>query len=188
MGLSLSLVPCSAAVGATSSSIVAAANAQIVANRGRTGRTDRIAIVDYGKPSWAKRFHAVDLAGERVESFRVAHGRGSDPAHTGWLKSFSNEVGSKASSAGAYRVLEVYSGKYGRALRLEGLDPENSNAVRRAIVLHAAWYAEPDVLTRIGKLGRSEGCFAFSEADRDHLLDWLTPGSLIIAGKLGDSI
>ena len=32
----------------------------------------------------------------------------------------------------------------------------------RAIVIHNAWYAEADMIQLHGKLGRSEGCFAFS--------------------------
>lgn len=157
-------------------------------NRGRADNAACIAIADYDRPSWEERFHFIDLEKRQARSFRVAHGRGSDPAHSGWLKNFSNQIGSNASSSGAYRVAGEYSGKYGRSLRLIGLDHENSNAERRAIVLHAAWYAEPDIIDRHGKLGRSEGCFTVSEADRNLLIECLPAGSLIIAGKFADAL
>jgi L,D-peptidoglycan transpeptidase YkuD (ErfK/YbiS/YcfS/YnhG family) len=34
-----------------------------------------------------------------------------------------------------------------------------------------------------GKLGRSEGCFAVSDADLAPVLAWLKPGTLLFAGK-----
>lgn len=114
---------------------------------------------------------------------RVAHGRGSDPAHSGWLRQFSNDVGSKATSKGAYLTGEIYSGKYGRALRLDGLEAENANARRRAIVVHPAWYAEAEMVRKIGRLGRSEGCFALSQDDCNAFLETLGPGRLLYAGK-----
>src|SRR3546814_7178130 len=96
----------------------------------------------------------------RVTAHHVAHGRGSDPTHCGWLQSFSNEYESLATSRGAYVTGDFYNGKYGYPLRLSGLDPTNSNALGRAIVVHSAWYAEPEIAREQGKLGRSEGCFA----------------------------
>ena len=52
---------------------------------------DVIGIADFSLPSRTPRFHLVDVANGRVSSHLVAHGRGSDPAHTGWLQRFSNE-------------------------------------------------------------------------------------------------
>ena len=51
-------------------------------------------------------------------------------------------------------------------MKVHGLDWSNSNAEARAIVIHNAWYAEPDMIAQHGKLGRSEGCFAFSRASQ----------------------
>jgi hypothetical protein len=141
------------------------------------------AIVDYSRPSRDTRFHIVRTDSGEVMDFHVSHGRGSDPEHTGYLESFSNEFGSLASSAGAYVTSELYRGKHGRSMRLKGLDFSNSNAEPRGIVIHAAAYAEPDMLARTGKLGRSEGCFAFSELDLFLVLRQLGPGRLIYADK-----
>jgi hypothetical protein len=122
-----------------------------------------------------------------VESYRVAHGRGSDPAHCGYLEQFSNEFGSKASSNGAYMTTDTYMGKYGLSMRVRGLDWSNSNAEPRAIVIHNAWYAEDDAVAQHGKLGRSEGCFAFSRENQFKVMSRLGGGRLIYADKLGSS-
>lgn len=145
---------------------------------------DTIGIVDFNAPSRAPRFHIVDLASGRTETVLVAHGRGSDPAHSGWLERFSNQPGSAASSAGAYLTGGTYEGKHGHSRRLIGLDPENSNAEARAIVIHSAWYVGDDMARETGKLGRSEGCLAVAPSDLDVVLARLGPGSLIYAGKV----
>ena len=54
----------------------------------------------------------------------------------------------------------------------------------RAIVIHNAWYAEPNVLAQNGKLGRSQGCFAFSRKDQWPVMQKLAGGRMIFADKL----
>ena len=114
----------------------------------------------------------------------VAHGRGSDPEHTGFLTMFSNQVGSAASSSGAYVTKDEYNGEHGRSLRLVGLDASNSNVEERAIVVHAAWYVSQDMISQHGKIGRSEGCFALSEDNLDIALNQLGGGRMIYADKV----
>jgi L,D-transpeptidase catalytic domain len=145
---------------------------------------DVIAIADFSLPSRAPRFHLVDLAGGQISSHLVAHGRGSDPAHTGWLQRFSNEAQSHATSAGAYRTDGLYVGAHGRSIRLTGLDATNDNALSRAIVVHAAWYVSPEMAKMHGVLGRSEGCFALSNASLPEVLQRLGSGHLIYADKI----
>jgi hypothetical protein len=145
---------------------------------------DYIGIVDFSKPSSDPRFHVVDLNGGQVDSYRVAHGRGSDPDHSGFVERFSNDFGSYASSNGTYTTGEYYQGKYGLSLKTNGLDWTNNNAEARAIVIHNAWYAEPDMIPLHGKLGRSEGCFAFSRADQWAVMRKLAGGRMIYADKL----
>lgn len=146
--------------------------------------TSVIAIADFAQPSREERFYLVRTDSGTVTSYHVAHGRGSDPQHTGYLDRFSNEPGSAASSAGSYVTGDFYRGKYGRSLRLKGLDWSNSNAEARAIVVHAAPYAEPEIIDRIGKLGRSEGCFALSQLGLFLVLTQLGPGRLIYCDKV----
>lgn len=146
-------------------------------------KRDRMAIVDFGAKSSEARFHFVDLVSGKTTSLRVCHGSGSDPAHTGWLQRFSNVHGSNATSEGSYATADYYHGKHGKSQRLHGLDHTNSNALDRAIVIHGAWYANPDVLRARGMLGRSQGCFAFAEGELESVFARLGPGRLIYAAK-----
>lgn len=145
---------------------------------------DFIGVVDFAQGSSEARFHVVHLPSGHVESFRVAHGSGSDPGHTGFLDHFSNRPGSEATSDGAYTTQETYQGKYGLSMKVRGLDWTNNNAESRAIVIHNAWYAEPEMVEIHGKLGRSQGCFAFSRKDQWHVMHRLGDGRLIFADKL----
>ena len=147
--------------------------------------TDRdvIGIADFSLPSRTPRFHLVKLADGSVRSHLVAHGRGSDPSRTGWLERFSNEPHSNATSAGAYRTGSFYVGAHGHSMRLEGLDPTNSNALSRAIVVHGAWYVSAAVIGYSGMLGRSQGCFAVADSSLLDIMTGLGPGRLIYADK-----
>jgi hypothetical protein len=170
-------------VAPNESGIVKAARQALAIHGGTAARRDVVGVADFAQASRDPRFHLVDVQNGHVSSFLVAHGRGSDPGHTGWLKRFSNDPGSSATSAGVYLTGDEYEGKHGRSMRLEGLDPSNCNAESRAVVVHGAWYVSPQMIADHGKLGRSEGCFAFSEADLPRVLARLGPGRLITAGK-----
>lgn len=150
----------------------------------RVAHRDRIAIADMSAPSSQARFHLVDLVSGKSRSFLVAHGSGSDPAHTGFLKRFSNEPNSNASSEGSFVTADYYVGKHGRSQRLIGLDPTNDNALARAIVVHSAWYANRDMLRTHGMLGRSQGCFAVGEGDLSDVFAQLGAGRMIFSAKV----
>lgn len=150
---------------------------------GNIDHRDVIGIADFSQHSRTPRFHLLDLADGTVTSHLVAHGRGSDPAHTGWLERFSNQPRSEATSAGAYRTGSIYVGEHGRSMRLDGLDPTNDNAASRAIVVHGAWYVSEDIIRHFGALGRSEGCLAVASSSLDEVLARLGPGRLIYADK-----
>jgi hypothetical protein len=145
---------------------------------------DLMAVADFSQPSRLPRFHLVETATGRVTSHLVAHGRGSDPGHTGWLERFSNEEGSNASCAGAFRTDGYYVGAHGRSIRLAGLDATNSNAQARGIVVHGAWYVSPEMARSHGVLGRSEGCFAFGADSLQDVMARLGPGHMIYADKV----
>ncbi len=147
-------------------------------------RRDKVGLVDFSLPSHQPRLFVVDMLAGSIKPHLVAHGRGSDPQHDGWLKSFSNTRGSLATSRGAYITMDWYKGKYGSSMRLDGLDTDNNQALERAIVLHEAWYAAPDMVSKWGKLGRSEGCFAVSPGLNKEMLYHLGGGRLIYADKL----
>jgi hypothetical protein len=145
---------------------------------------DRLAVVDFSLPSSEPRFHLVDVAGGRIEqSWLVAHGSGSDPAHTGLLQLFSNVPGSNASSNGAFVTADPYVGQHGRSQRLIGLEPTNDMAMSRAIVIHGAAYVDPALIRAQGRIGRSQGCFALEQGEVARVMERLGEGRLIYAGK-----
>ena len=144
-----------------------------------------IGVVDFSAPSHATRLHLVDVASGRiVAEHLVAHGHGSDPDNSGWVERFSNQPGSNASSGGSFLISDMYTGKHGRSRRLIGLDPENSLALDRGIVIHAADYVDAAMARAQGRIGRSQGCFAVSAAAIGEVLAQLGPGCLLYAGKI----
>lgn len=183
-GLLLPGAALAAAPAGPSAALMARAKAALDRHPGEFSR-DLMAVVDFDAASSAPRFHLVNLLDGRTDSLLVAHGRGSDPDHSGWVERFSNAPGSAASSAGAYRTGPLYLGKHGPSRRVAGLDPTNSNAESRAIVVHGAWYVSPAMVREHGKLGRSEGCFAVDEAQLPQVLARLGEGRLIYADRIG---
>lgn len=93
-------------------------------------------FVNLGMRSGKKRFYVVNLRdGSIITKGLVAHGQGKKQFTPD--RQYSNKPGSKCSSLGIYRVGNSYVGGYGKSFRLTGLEKTNSNALERAIVLHA---------------------------------------------------
>jgi hypothetical protein len=166
-----------------SDELLARALGALERHRARITLRDYIGIADFSRPSAVLRFHVMEVATGRVTSHWVAHGRGSDPDHTGWLERFSNEPHSEATSSGAYATDDIYNGHHGRTLRLQGLEASNSHAADRAIVVHAAPYVSSRMLRDQGVLGRSEGCFALADGSLNDVLRTLGNGRLLYADK-----
>lgn len=122
-----------------------------------------ISIADFTKKSRDKRLWIIDLAQQKMlfHTF-VTHGKNSG----GDLPTdFSNRPNSEQSSLGFYIANEIYYGKHGMSLKLDGMDEGfNSNARNRAVVVHGAAYANPSVISQLGRLGRSQGCPALPKA------------------------
>jgi len=120
-----------------------------------------LTVVDLNKSSCSKRMWIVDLKKMHlVLNTWVAHGEGSggDIADQ-----FSNDVDSYESSLGFYITNNVYQGKHGLSLRLDGMDEGfNDQASKRDIVVHAAPYVSQSSIRQLGRLGRSQGCPAVS--------------------------
>ena len=149
----------------------------------RNGDADadaRLAVIDYSQPSTRKRLWVFDLANERLLFHDyVAHGQGSGG---NIATRFSNVEGSYATSLGLFRTGETYTGGNGYSLRMDGLDPGfNDNARQRAIVMHGAWYANPDLIRTQGRLGRSQGCPALREGIAKVVIDSLRQRQLLFA-------
>jgi L,D-transpeptidase catalytic domain len=184
-GASLVVRPALAAAPAVSAGLLTRAMAALDRHHDKIPNRDLIAMADFAQPSRLPRFHLVDAGSGRISSYLVAHGRGSDPNHTGWLERFSNGFGSNATSSGAYRTDDFYMGAHGRSLRLSGLDATNGNALDRGIVVHGAWYVSQDIAASHGVLGRSEGCFALATRSLEEVFVRLGPGHSIYADKIG---
>jgi hypothetical protein len=92
-------------------------------------------LVDMSLPSGKNRFFIYDLKkNSLIHSGLVAHGSCNETFLS--RPRFSNETKGGCSSLGKYKVGEFYRGKYGRSFRLYGLDNCNSNAFKRAVVIH----------------------------------------------------
>lgn len=113
-------------------------------------------LVDMKIKSGKNRFFVYDLQNNKIiDQGLVAHGSGSETGVRGELK-FSNVPNSNCTSLGRYSVEKSYTGIFGKAFRLNGLDESNSNALKRAIVLHqysAVPYEEQDYY-----ITNSHGC------------------------------
>ena len=106
-----------------------------------------LAVIDYSLPSSKQRLWIFDLHRNRLlYNTYVAHGVNSGdttPHH------FSNQASSKASSLGAYVTQSTYSGSNGLSLNLKGLEKGfNDNAYDRRVVMHGAWYVDPNFIRK----------------------------------------
>lgn len=137
-----------------------------------------LALIDFTKPSTEKRFCVIDLQQKQLLfASHVAHGRNSGE---NYATSFSNQPGSYKSSLGFFRTGGTYYGKNGYSLLLDGLDAGvNDKARERAIVMHGAAYANPDVLRHQKRLGRSLGCPALPPAVSREVIDTIKGGALL---------
>ncbi|MBD7941040.1 murein L,D-transpeptidase catalytic domain-containing protein [Brevundimonas guildfordensis] len=148
----------------------------------KISKRDRMYLVDFQKFSGEDRFYEVDLEGGWVTAYRTSHGRGSDPAHSGYAQQFSNRPDSHMSSIGAYATAGAsWGSQQGPNVLLDGLEYSNNLARERAIIIHGADYADPAFLARQGKLGRSYGCFSVSHADLIPLRERMGEGRLLFA-------
>ena len=136
-------------------------------------------LVDFNLRATQKRLFLFDLSTGAVERHNVAAGRNSDPDDDGYATLFSNQKGSKESSLGFYQTLQTYIGGHGLSLKLSGLDPTNSNAEARAIVMHPASY----VNDATASTGSSWGCTAIDPNVSKSVIDRLKNGSMILVDR-----
>jgi hypothetical protein len=116
-----------------------------------------LTLIDFSLSSNVKRLWVIDLDSKTIlfQSL-VAHGRNTGEEYA---NSFSNSPQSFKSSIGFYSTGEVYIGKHGVSLRLDGLEKGfNDNARNRGVVMHAADYVSATFIKNNTRLGRSQGC------------------------------
>jgi len=140
--------------------------------------SQRLAVIDYSRPSTEPRLWVFDLEKNQL-LFRevVAHGQGSGE---NMASRFSNVDGTHASSLGLFRTADTYTGHNGYSLRLQGLEPGTNDAAEaRAIVMHGAAYVDPARAKQQGRLGRSWGCPALRPEVAKSVIDSLKHGQMI---------
>ncbi|RFZ85346.1 hypothetical protein DYU05_07040 [Mucilaginibacter terrenus] len=137
-----------------------------------------ITVVDFNKPSREKRMWIIDVLNKTVLlNTWVAHGQGSG---NDMATAFSNNNESHQSSLGFYLTDDVYIGKHGQSLRLNGLDEGINSAARaRGIVVHAADYVSQGTINQLGRLGRSFGCPAVSPEVSSLVINTIKGGSML---------
>ena len=148
--------------------------------KGIATSAQRLAIVDYSRPSREQRLWVFDLERYSV-LFRdyVAHGRGSG---LDLATAFSNRNSSHQTSLGLFLTDQTYQGGNGYSLKLHGLSgPLNDLAFERKIVMHGAGYVDPDAARRQGRLGRSFGCPALRPQVARRIIDTLKEGQFLYA-------
>ncbi|HEY9258143.1 murein L,D-transpeptidase catalytic domain-containing protein [Chitinophaga sp.] len=112
-------------------------------------------LADFNVFSGARRFVCYDLQQHKIISTGlVSHGQGPDVRAERMV--FSNVCGSRCSSPGKYRIGGKYSGRFGTAYKLYGLDSTNSNAFNRFVVLHS--YPSVPLKPQLEGIVRSDGC------------------------------
>lgn len=142
--------------------------------------TKYVTFVDFRRPSTQERMFVINLETKKISRFLVSHGMGSGELYA---NKFSNTDGSHMSSLGLYVIQGDYVGKHGKSLYLDGLEPSNSKARDRHIVMHAANYVSRATINELGYLGRSHGCPAMNPADFKLIADKLKNGSLLLIYK-----
>jgi hypothetical protein len=120
-------------------------------------KKDILTLVDFSLSSNTKRLWVIDLiTGDVLFHSLVAHGRNTGEE---FASNFSNSAESYKSSLGFYATGEIYNGKHGMSLKLDGLEKGvNDNARARGVVMHAAEYVSNSFIKNNHRLGRSQGC------------------------------
>ncbi len=146
--------------------------------QGKVENDSVISIVDFSQPSNNKRFYVVDVKNYKVLfNTLVSHGRNSGKL---WAQSFSNKPSSYKSSLGFYITGKPYNGSNGYSLKLSGVENGfNSNALRRAIVMHGAEYVNESYIQEQGYIGRSQGCPAVPVREAAEIINTIKDGSCL---------
>ncbi len=145
---------------------------------GQLKNPQTLSIIDFTMPSKVKRLFVLDLVHFRLLfNTYVAHGRNSGLQTA---TTFSNQPESFKSSLGFYSTQNIYNGKHGSSLQLNGLEKGfNDNALSRGIVMHAANYVDEQLAKTRGYIGRSLGCPAVPEKVHAAIIGAIANGSCL---------
>ncbi len=137
---------------------------------GRISNLRFLTIADFSKPSNENRLYVIDLFLEQVVvQTLVAHGKKSG---TLFANIFSNKTSSHKSSLGFYVTGNIYNGRNGASLELNGMESGiNDHAKNRSIVIHGADYVSNRYIQQQGYIGRSQGCPAVPNDQLNNIID-----------------
>jgi len=146
---------------------------------GKLQNPDILTIADYSQSSNKKRLYVIDLKNNKILfNTYVAHGRNTGDEYA---KYFSNKEGSLKSSLGFYITEQPIIGTHtGFSLMINGVEKGfNDNAVKRAIIIHAADYATENFIKKYGRLGRSLGCPALPPELNKPIIETIKGGTCL---------
>ena len=112
-------------------------------------------LIDMSLPSGQNRFFVYDLKKDTLQAAGlVTHGRCNED----WLegRKYGNTVGCGCTSLGKYKIGYSYTGRFGLAFKLYGLEKTNSNAFSRFVVLHSHSCVPESEIT--DNICQSDGC------------------------------
>ena len=141
-----------------------------------------ITIVDFDRSSKGERLFVIDIKAKKLLFHSlVAHGKNSG---FDIPNKFSNNHRSLQSSLGFYITAETYTGHFGYAMRLDGMESGfNSNARSRGIVMHGANYVNTEIIKSQNRLGRSYGCPAIPYSIHKDVINTIKGGTLFFINK-----
>lgn len=129
-------------------------------------------IVDLSQHNGKKRFFVYNMKKDSIlDAGLVAHGN----CMAEYLPEvqYSNVNGSQCSSFGRYKVGMRYTGQYGKAFKLHGLDSTNSLAFERSIVIHAK-PCIPETESYPQQICNSQGCPSVAPGFLNRLDQYIT--------------
>jgi hypothetical protein len=131
-----------------------------------------VVVIDYDLWIFSERLFVVDMTTKEI----VLRSRVSHAIRSGLLfaSDLSNQSETNKSCVGAFKTAEAYQGRFGYAMRIDGLQKGvNNNARTRAIVFHD--FQAP--------LTYSFGCFVTRPEINRRLIDMVKGGSLVYVRK-----
>jgi len=137
-----------------------------------------LTIIDFSLSSNSKRMWIIYMPEMKlVHTSLVSHGRNSGEE---FARQFSNIPSSHKSSLGFYITGDIYYGRHGKSLYLDGVEYGiNNNARFRTIVMHSAEYVSNDYIRIYGRLGRSFGCPAIPVDGHQRIIRMLSGRSCL---------
>jgi hypothetical protein len=144
---------------------------------GKLTNSQYLTVIDFSQSANEERMVVLETqTWNVVRTSLVAHGMKSGEEYA---DTFSNNEHSHQSSLGFYLTGEIYDGKHGYSLKLDGLEFSNNKARDRGVVIHAADYVNHDYIKQNGRLGRSHGCPALPREGYTDLVDKICGGSCV---------